>query len=85
MRIAVRAKNYNKPQINADERRFVYRVNLRLIKHIKPQRAQRTQSEAAHRNGTRMTQIRQIFTDNFNPCASVSSVKSVFYRSEGCD
>ncbi len=31
-------------------------------------------------NRTRMTLIRRIFTDIFNPCASVSSVKSVFYH-----
>jgi len=30
-------------------------------------------------NRTRMTQIRRIFTDTFNPCASVSSVQSVFH------
>jgi hypothetical protein len=30
---------------------------------------------------TRMTRIRRIFTDTTNPCASVSSVQSVFYRS----
>ena len=29
---------------------------------------------------TRMTRIGRIFTDNFDPCASVSSVQSVFYR-----
>ncbi len=32
------------------------------------------------RHGTRMTRIGQIFTDIFNPCVSVSSVQSVFYR-----
>src|SRR5574341_764112 len=32
------------------------------------------------RRRTRMTRIGRIFTDTFNPCASVSSVKSVFYR-----
>ncbi len=31
------------------------------------------------RNRTRMTQIRRIFTDTFNPCASVSSVQSMFH------
>lgn len=31
---------------------------------------------------TRMTRIRRIFTDNFNPCASVSSVQSVFYHNK---
>jgi hypothetical protein len=30
---------------------------------------------------TRMTRIRRIFTDTTNPCASVSSVQSVFYHS----
>ncbi len=32
------------------------------------------------RYGTRMTRIRRIFTDTFNPCLSVSSVQSVFHR-----
>ncbi len=32
------------------------------------------------RHRTQMTQIGRIFTDNFNPWVSVSSVKSVFYR-----
>ncbi len=32
------------------------------------------------RHGTRMTLIGWIYTDIFNPCASVSSVQSVFYR-----
>ncbi len=31
------------------------------------------------RNGTRITRIGRIFTDNSNPCASASSVQSVFY------
>ncbi len=102
MRIAVKAKKYNKPQINADEgaqshasggrvhvllrntwarRRgqASFRVHSRLINHITPQMSQRTQSLSAKRNGTRMTRIRRIFTDTFNLCASVSSVKSVFY------
>ncbi len=33
-----------------------------------------------HRHGTRMTRIRRIFTDIFNPCISASSVQSVFHR-----
>ncbi|MCX9009527.1 MAG: hypothetical protein OIN66_00255 [Candidatus Methanoperedens sp.] len=40
-------QNYNKPQINADERRFVHRVRLRLIDHLTPQRTQRAQSITA--------------------------------------
>ncbi|MFA4935814.1 MAG: hypothetical protein WC568_08270, partial [Candidatus Methanoperedens sp.] len=39
MRIAVKAKKYNKPQINADERRFIYRLHLRLIDYITLQKA----------------------------------------------
>jgi len=46
MQKAVKAQNYNKPQINADERRFVHRVHLRLIDHLTPQRTRRTQSIA---------------------------------------
>ncbi len=72
-------KNYNKLQINAEEHGFVHQACLRLVNHITPQRSQRTQSVSAQRNGTRMTQIRRIFTDTFNLCALVSSVKSVFY------
>ncbi len=68
------------PQMNADE--------LRLNDTVQPpQRTQRTQSYAANQyekvpllRRTRMTRIRRIFTDNFNPCASVSSVQSVFYH-----
>ncbi len=50
-----------------------------------PQRTRRAQSAAIRyemvlqRNRTRMTRIGRIFTDNFDPCASVSSVKSVFH------
>lgn len=47
MQIADNVKKYNKPQINADEHGFIYRVHLRLINHIKPQRTRRTQSIAA--------------------------------------
>ncbi len=32
------------------------------------------------RNRTRMTRIIRIFTENFNPCVSVSSARSVFHR-----
>ncbi len=35
------------------------------------------------RRSTRITRIARIFTDTFNPCVSVSSVKSVFYCSFG--
>ncbi len=63
-------------------------------KYPEPQKAQRTQSSEvsaifAFRSGkapkpqlrTRMIRIRRIFTDTANPCASVSSVQSVFYYS----
>jgi len=83
----------NKPQINADERRF---VNLDIPRSsevypendiiISPQSMQKAQSSAipvttyekatVSRFRTRMTRIARIFTD---PCASVSSVLSVFY------
>ncbi len=87
-------REFIKPQINADERRF---VNLNIQRFSKvyqgnsliksPQSTQRSQSatipvtayETAppSRRGTRMTQIRRIFTD---PRASVSSAQSVFHR-----
>gem|GEM_PF-2555839 len=61
------------PQINADKRRFV-----------KTQRtaapfALRYEKELQSRRRTLMTRIRRIFTDDFNPCVSVSSMQSVFY------
>ncbi|MCZ7384482.1 MAG: hypothetical protein O8C63_07010 [Candidatus Methanoperedens sp.] len=71
-----------KPQINADERRL-------NVTAQSPQRTQRAQSDAAISSDqyekvqllrTRMTRIGRIFTDEFNPCASVSSVQSVFYH-----
>ncbi|GFO96614.1 hypothetical protein ig2599ANME_0803 [groundwater metagenome] len=60
----------NKPQMNADKRRYAPQKTLyeKIL-------------TAQHR--TQMTQIRRIFTDTFNPCASVSSVKSVFYHHLG--
>jgi hypothetical protein len=85
-----------KPQMNADERRFVNfkthqssgtHSETKLIKS--PQSTRRTRSIAAKlfalqyrkvtQNGTRMTRIARIFTDYCNPCASASSVQSVFY------
>jgi hypothetical protein len=83
----------NKPQINADERRF---VNLNIQRFYEfypvngltksPQSTQRAQSSAIpvstyetaapSRFRTRMTRIARIFTD---PCASVSSMQSVFH------
>jgi hypothetical protein len=69
-------------------------LGIMVEKYPEPQKAQRTQSSEvsatfAFRSGkapkpqlrTRMTRIRQIFTDTINPCASVSSVKSVFHHS----
>ncbi len=84
MQIVVKAKKYNKPQINADERGFIYRVYLRLISHITLQSievmffALWLVPQLRHR--TRMARIGRILTDTCNPCVSVSSVKSVFYR-----
>ena len=88
MRIAVKAKKYNKPQINADERRFIYRLHLRLIDYITLQKAKsiaamffetflaRPRKFPKPQYRTRMTRIARIFTD---PCASASSVQSVFH------
>ena len=61
-----------KPQINADERRFMEWGNQfhSCIEFLYAKILQL-------RFGTRMTRIRRIFTD---PCVSVSSVQSVFYR-----
>ncbi|CAG0989824.1 MAG: hypothetical protein MPEBLZ_01975 [Candidatus Methanoperedens nitroreducens] len=47
MRIAVKAKKYNKSQMNADKRRFVCRIYLGLIHINTPQRTRRTQSLVA--------------------------------------
>jgi hypothetical protein len=66
----------NKPQINADERRFIEsgiqrifvdNIDSNLINS--PQRAQSSQ---------------RFFTNTFNPCVSVSSVQSVFYYIPYC-
>ncbi len=51
---------------DADERRLIFAF---YYEKVFPQRYR-----------TRMTRIRRIFTDNFNPCVSVSSAQSVFYR-----
>jgi len=92
----------NKPQINADERRFIESgiqrifvddIDRNLINS--PQRAQSSQRFFMHlmsefgnkpqqRLRTRMTRIRRIFTDNVDPCVSVSSVQSVFYSIPSC-
>ncbi len=87
-----------KPQMNADERRFVESG----IEHIfsdsygnlinLPQRAQRlflpfefeSEKILQQRNGTRMTRIARIFTDNVDPCESASSAQSVFYYIPSC-
>ena len=90
-----------KPQINADERRFVDFISLHFTEVCpanslinSPQSAQRARSVAIFafwikkllqiRGGTRMTRIGRIFTDTINPCASVSSVQSVFYCNPLC-
>jgi hypothetical protein len=77
-----------KPQINADERRFV-NLNIQRLSEVysvncmieSPQRAQSSvftmyKKAATSRLRTRMTRIARIFTD---PCASASSAQSVFY------
>ncbi len=70
---AIRGRGVENPQgFGIDERRFVNKVYLRLVNDITPQRTRRTQSIATHRQRTQMTRIGQIFTDIFNPCASVS-------------
>jgi len=91
--LIVRGYRENKPQINADKRRFV-NLNIRLSEVYQrnsliksPQSTQRSQSLAIpatayepappSRQGTRMTPIGRIFTDRR---ASVSSVASVLYR-----
>jgi hypothetical protein len=83
-----------KPQINADERRFV-NFNIQHLYEVfpgnylikSPQSTQRAQSSAmpATRNEKappprRGTRIARIFTDTFNPCVSASSAQSVSYR-----
>ncbi len=77
------------PQIKSDERRWSSVTGFLDASSYAPLPA--TDFGAAHRKGrkerkaqpqcgTRMTRIQRIFTDNFNPCASVSSVKSVFHH-----
>jgi hypothetical protein len=84
-------KKYEKPQMKADERRFV-NLNIQHFSEfyqrnsliISPQRSQslaipanKHETAPSSRRGTRMTQIARIFAD---PCASALSVLSVFYR-----
>ncbi len=75
---------------DADERRFIESGIQRIfVDDIDgnliniPQRAQSSMSEFGNKPQqwirTRMTRIRRIFTDTLNPCASASSVQSVFY------
>jgi hypothetical protein len=72
---------YQEPQINADERRFVDRDFHQYFKDGKPQCSDSKIPVLKHenemQNSTRMTQIKQIFTD---PCKSAPSAKSAFYR-----
>ncbi len=70
------------PQINADERRFVNEPQRFANEPQRTQRAQRFFKRIAPQKTqrTRMIRIGRIFTDVLNPCASVSSVQSVFYR-----
>jgi hypothetical protein len=87
-------REFGKPQINADERRFVD-FNLEHLSGVfsrkycvnSPQSSQRTQSAAIQatlfenvqqlRIKTRITRLRQIFTDNQR--ASASSAQSIFH------
>ena len=87
-------REFGKPQINADERRFVD-FNLEHLSEVfsrkycvnSPQSSQRTLSTAIHaklfenvqqqRIKTRITRLRQIFTDNQR--ASASSAQSMFH------
>jgi hypothetical protein len=76
------------PQINADERRFIFIprfigffikwfffvTEFNRIIHRKGRKERKAQPQC----GTRMTRIQRIFTDL---CQSATSVKSVFYRS----
>jgi hypothetical protein len=79
MQVTVKAKKYNKPQINIGGSGFIYQAHLRLINHIKPQSTQRAQSSAittyekasASRFRTRMTRIARIFTDIIDQSASM--------------
>ncbi len=75
------------------QRIFVDDIDSNLINS--PQRAQSSQRFFMHllsefgnmlqqRLRTRMTRIRRIFTDNVDPCVSVSSVQSVFYYIPYC-
>ncbi len=66
------------PQINADERRY-NPVTVFAHKNPVTDFDEITHSKEKPRCRTRMTRIGRIFTDT-NPCASVSSVQSVFYR-----
>ncbi len=81
-----------KPQMNADERRFINSKAYRSTgTHSETKFIKSPQSMVAKpfslllrnvqipRNGTWMKRIGRIFTDNSNPCASASSVQSVFY------
>jgi len=73
------------PQINADERRFIFIPGFigffvkRFFFVTEFNRTiHRKERKAQPQCGTRMTRIQRIFTD---PCQSAPSVKSVFYRS----
>ncbi len=66
------------PQINADERRY-NTVTVSAHKNPVTYFSKTTTCKEKPRCRAWMTRIRRIFTDNFNPRASVSSAQSVFY------
>jgi len=76
----------NKPQINADERKWSPVTGFLYASSYAPlpatdfgaaHRKGRKEHEAQPQCGTRMTRIGRIFTD---PCASASSAQSVFHH-----
>ncbi len=72
---------YQEPQINADERRLIVLDYPPSPKYEQPQSSDSKLPALrygnAPRRSTRMTRIKQIFTD---PCKSAPSAKSAFYR-----
>ncbi len=70
----MRARGVENPQgFGIDERRLNAMVQS-------PQRAQRDAASFSEKVPLLRTRIIRIFTDSFNPCAFVSSVKSAFYH-----
>ena len=66
-----------KLHMNSDEGRFVISTHRKGREERKAQKHKSLYIEEIIRPGTRMTQIKRIYTD---PCVSASSVASVFYR-----